>query len=263
MSSTKAGFDEGKFILFGDSITQFANENFNAGHPNTHFFFQSSLQKDYVRKLDIINRGFSGYNSNHARVILPHILESDPNIKLMTVFFGTNDAVQTIQYVPLDKYTENVSSMIDEIKKKNIKPILIGPGLHQSFSFVAEKLNLTEVPEDNGNNITNKEYSELAKMVAEKHGIPFIDLWQGLRIAGGWSEDQLLKQDTDLGEFLLDNVHLNCNGYKVLYDLLMDSIRKNYPELSPEEMDFRCQYWRSIDPNNIEGTIFQSYHTPP
>ena len=30
-----------------------------------------------MRKLDVINRGYGGYNSNHGRVILPHVLEAE------------------------------------------------------------------------------------------------------------------------------------------------------------------------------------------
>lgn len=75
--STIAIMEYGKFVLFGDSITQFSC---------TQYGFHPALQNVYIRKLDVINRGFSGYNSEHARQILPKILESETNIKLMTIF---------------------------------------------------------------------------------------------------------------------------------------------------------------------------------
>lgn len=118
--STIAIMEYGKFVLFGDSITQFSC---------TQYGFHPALQNVYIRKLDVINRGFSGYNSEHARQILPKILESETNIKLMTIFFGTNDAydyINEIQTVELDRYKDNLSVMVQMVLDKNIKPIIIG-----------------------------------------------------------------------------------------------------------------------------------------
>ena len=53
-----------QFILFGDSITQQAFSEHGAP-------FGAALTDAYIRKLDIVNRGFSGYNSSHAFDILP------------------------------------------------------------------------------------------------------------------------------------------------------------------------------------------------
>lgn len=49
-----------QFILFGDSITQgsYAQER--------GFAFGAELTNRYVRRLDVINRGFSGYNTAQA-----------------------------------------------------------------------------------------------------------------------------------------------------------------------------------------------------
>jgi len=47
------------FMLFGDSITQ------GAWEPDMNGFGQR-LSHIYARKLDVLNRGFSGYNTDWA-----------------------------------------------------------------------------------------------------------------------------------------------------------------------------------------------------
>ena len=71
-----------QLVLFGDSITQ-----------GCHSTLVPKLSEAYSRRLDVINRGFSGYNTLHAVPILPLIFQDrpgqhQPRVALMTVFFG-------------------------------------------------------------------------------------------------------------------------------------------------------------------------------
>jgi len=77
-----------QFFLFGDSITQ---DSFS---QQRGFGFSAALQADYIRRLDVVNRGFSGYNTRQALSVLPKIVPSPDHAKIrfMTVFFGANDA---------------------------------------------------------------------------------------------------------------------------------------------------------------------------
>src|SRR5690242_17177642 len=74
-----------QFLLFGDSITQ------SDGDPSLGFSSYQSLQHgksplqyvkrqanlvDYCRRIDVVKRGFSGYNTVNALSILPRILPS-------------------------------------------------------------------------------------------------------------------------------------------------------------------------------------------
>lgn len=74
-----------QFLLFGDSITQ------SDGDPSLGFSCYQALQHgmstshdlmhladhaDYCRRVDIVKRGFSGYNTANALSILPKILLS-------------------------------------------------------------------------------------------------------------------------------------------------------------------------------------------
>jgi lysophospholipase L1-like esterase len=74
-----------KVILFGDSLTErsFAQGGWGA-----------LLADYYKKKLDVINRGFGGYNTRWAKYIVEDVLTdcSEKNTVLATLFFGANDA---------------------------------------------------------------------------------------------------------------------------------------------------------------------------
>lgn len=73
-----------QWVLFGDSITQRA---FSPGG------WAGLLADAYQRKVDVVNRGYSGYNTRWAVQLLPHLFpEGAPPPQLATVFFGANDA---------------------------------------------------------------------------------------------------------------------------------------------------------------------------
>lgn len=247
-----------KLILFGDSITQFSNSSSN------EFSLQAALQEWYIRKLDIINRGFSGYNSDHATIILPKILEaekaaSSDNIKIITIFFGTNDAVSGIQHVPLERYHLNICELINVSISYGVKPIVIGPALHDTkLTKITRKSQGKDFSADITNNAQNKKYSDSARQAAEKYHVPFIDLWELFRQAGGWKEDELMSASSiSIGkEFLVDGVHFSSKSYKILYNNIVDTVSKTYPELSPQNMPMNLAYWMDIDPENIHDTIF-------
>ena len=125
-------------VLFGDSITQ-QGFGWDGGTG-----WVSLLSSAYSRRADVLNRGYSGYNTRHgvdllSRVFGPQqfpIPESiDRNSKRMnddgnnqkdvlfvTIFFGANDAALQgeLQHVPLDEYGDNLSKMISYIRGNSL-----------------------------------------------------------------------------------------------------------------------------------------------
>lgn len=101
-----------KFILLGDSNTQFG---FSSDGK-----WASQLSDYLQRKCDVVCRGFSGYNTNHIRAILPQIMdEFEPaNVCGMTVMLGTNDSTlpeNKIQHCPIEQFGSNMRAIIDYI----------------------------------------------------------------------------------------------------------------------------------------------------
>lgn len=250
-----------KFILFGDSITQFSNQIIDG------FALQPELQNLYIRKLDIINRGFSGYNSEHARLILPKILESElneskDNVKLMTIFFGTNDGFidnNPIQPVELSRYKKNIAYLVELALANNVRPIVIGPSLHDPKTLAETSGGLIQTEVATCERYWH--YSQGAKSVCQRYNVPFIDLWDEFRRDGGWTKEQLFAVRKDspdlevgsLNTYLNDGIHLTAKGYKILLRAILESIRQNYPVYLPQNMPYKLAYWGDIDPTNLDS----------
>ena len=80
LKSKKAGYQ--KVVCFGDSITQ---------HGSNNFGWVSTLQNYYIRRMDVLNRGFSGYNTRWGLLMLSEmVIQEAP--KIVFIFFGANDA---------------------------------------------------------------------------------------------------------------------------------------------------------------------------
>jgi len=76
-------------LLIGDSITQFSFSVAEMG-------FGAQLLDYYEgRRVDVVNRGFSGYNSRWIRQIIREIATEGvvQNTLFLTVFLGANDSV--------------------------------------------------------------------------------------------------------------------------------------------------------------------------
>ncbi|KAK6461331.1 SGNH hydrolase-type esterase domain-containing protein [Scheffersomyces coipomensis] len=260
-----------KFILFGDSITQFSSD------VSEGFALQPQLQHLYVRKLDVINRGYSGYNSEQARLILPKILNAElnkekSNVKLITIFFGTNDSVQfddefnDIQAVPIDRYKDNLDFLINLSLEANIKPIIIGTGLHDSKlakEFFESGGRI--MSKDPLSNSRNHEYSKAAEEIANKNKVAFVNLFEDFAKYGNLSIEKLYnsysytpdKEYTSAKEFVKDGLHFTPIGYKVLYESVVKAINNTYPELNADALPLSLSDWKDLDPKNLESTIFR------
>ena len=111
-------------VLFGDSITQ---QGFGM---DGNIGWASLLSSDYSRRADVLNRGFSGYNTRMGLDLLPSILSpaiatttknnngGGSGILFATVFFGANDASLPgeRQHVPVEEYGRNLEKIISHIR---------------------------------------------------------------------------------------------------------------------------------------------------
>jgi len=89
-------------IAVGDSLTQ---QGFSGAGG-----WLAGLANDYTRRMDWLNRGYSGWNSRWVLLILDRVVSrpTAAGASLVTVFLGANDAVlpSERQHVPLDEYVE-------------------------------------------------------------------------------------------------------------------------------------------------------------
>lgn len=232
-----------QFLLFGDSITEFSC------NQSMGFAFHPALQDSYIRRLDVINRGFSGYTSANALQVLPSFFPTPrtSKVRLMTIFFGANDACLPgkFQHVPLGEYKKNLEKLIEHpaVKEQNPRVIIITPppvNEHQFFDM--------DDPSRRASN--TKLYAEAAREVAGSLGVPVADIWTRFMEAAGWQEGQPLLGSRDvpksekLQSFLTDGLHLTPDGYRIVYEEVMKVIRANWPDQTPEQLSRVFPGWQ-------------------
>ncbi|KAK6198482.1 SGNH hydrolase-type esterase domain-containing protein [Scheffersomyces amazonensis] len=258
-----------KFILFGDSVTQMSNDQ------EVGFGLHPALQNLYARKVDIINRGYNGYSSDHAKVILPKILEAElneskNNVKLITIFFGTNDVSQSddklaeVQAVPLDRYKENLDYMIKLSLKSNIKPIVITPGFHDAkLARELYKLYNRKVTVDNTDNLRQQLYAAAAVEVAKRNNVAYVNVFEEFLKDSKFPLDKLHASHSDtpdedyisVHEYIRDGIHFTAKAYKILFAAVVKAINENYPELNAESLPQQFTDWIDLDPKNVNSVL--------
>ncbi|ODQ81944.1 hypothetical protein BABINDRAFT_33431 [Babjeviella inositovora NRRL Y-12698] len=243
---TRPLLDFNKVIIFGDSITQFAYNSFPTFDTNdVHFAYGSGMTNAYTRKMDVVQRGYGGYNSEHARALIDHILPDAPESEytrpvLITVFFGTNDAaVSGPQHVDIDRYLENMAYIVDRATSKGIKVVLIGPGWHNQDRWYAIR------PDGKAEGIyrtteVNKQYSEALGALAKEKNVGFADLWQE------FDAYEKANGEGSFSDLLTDGIHFTGKGYLLMFDEVMKVIRETYPELYPDNIPLRLPDWKDV-----------------
>ena len=241
-------------LLFGDSITQYSFGEI----PNTNYGWGSLLSSAYQRRADILNRGFSGYNTRHAIDLVPKIFDdnregNDNKFLFCTVFFGANDSALPgqRQYVPLEEYGSNLEKIITSIREgctgttdekgatdvngdRSTASSFSSPTSSSSFPIIvitpppvdadAWKEWLGLYDEYDRNNDNTRQYGLAAKKVAKQMNCPTLDTWE---LLGGDREDY--------GKHLVDGLHLNESGERLVFDGLLNLIKTEYPHLAPQE----------------------------
>jgi lysophospholipase L1-like esterase len=218
-----------KFILFGDSNTQYAFGD--QGH------WASDLAHYLQRKCDVLNRGFSGYNTNHVRIILPKIMsEFEPeSVCGMTLMFGANDSTSSenkIQHVPLDKYRDNLAFIIDYLLDwgvKREKLIVISPPRIFDNKWI----------EHNGPQSTHfdrlvKDYAQACVEIATEKKLNHINMYKLILDEFGDNYEQLF----------CDGLHLSSKGGDLLFKNLLPIVKTNIEC----DLKFHFPYWKDLKP---------------
>ena len=163
----------------------------------------------FQRKCDVINRGFSGYNTDHIKIILPKLLsEFKPeSVCGFVILLGTNDSTEAtnlIQHVPLQRYSKNMKDILSYLTNWGIpkdKIIVISPG----------RINDAKWAEVRGTEISHHDhlvvdYARETIKVAKENGVFFYDFYTAMEEYG-----------PDFHEFLHDGLHLSQKGGELLF----------------------------------------------
>lgn len=216
-----------KIILFGDSITQYG---FTAANSSPGWV--GLLSNAYTRRADVFNRGFSGYNTRHAVDLLPTVFDDTMNNALfVTVFFGANDASlpgdrEHNQHVPIDEYETNLRTIVATVgnKLKQTPIVLISPPPLDEKAW--ENYCRGEFGDlSPRSNEQSKLYGERVKLVAKELSCSLVDAFS---LLGGNGDVSAYEKSLE------DGLHLSAMGNKLLFDGLMDVIKRDLPDLLPK-----------------------------
>ncbi|KAG0197275.1 hypothetical protein BGX28_009234 [Mortierella sp. GBA30] len=267
------------FLLLGDSITQ---HSFNVKEQG----FGAQLAHLYQRRLDIINRGFSGYTTEQAIHLLPQFLPrsqhqsqngshqkeesqspSTSNIQFLTIFYGANDAclAPSPQHVDLARYEENIRTLIDMVHSPDsstyspeTKVIVICPPPINEDRWALRRKD-QGMKMDRDKDVTRryaeaclrigKEYrSRNRQQQAQQCQVDVIDTW-------GIMMEQVRTGKHTLDGYLKDGLHLASEGNNVIFEEIMKVIKSRYPEWDPSTMPMHAPWWGHLDRNSPEDDL--------
>jgi len=236
-----------RVVCFGDSLTQRGCEGW-LGH----------LAHAYQAKCDVINRGFSGYNTVWASALLPVVYPPPstqlPAPMLTTIFFGANDAVRPespnpVQHVSVESYREHLRGIIQHARTvgqaKHI--IVIGPPPVDGPRWL-EHSNRQFMRKDTFENRElghTRLYSEAACAVASEEGVLFLELFESMQLAFD-----------DWRSAFSDGLHFADLGNAYLGKRLLTLIRSQLPEISPKSLSLWQPDWQTqaaVDAKLSEG----------
>ncbi|GBG86000.1 hypothetical protein CBR_g40813 [Chara braunii] len=253
MSKRIISFPRPKIILFGDSLTEWAFQRTGWG---------ALLADRYARKADVVNRGYSGYNTCWALHLLdklfpkkdtsspPPPLGPPQPREMVTVFFGANDAVvengaAAKHHVPLEEYRQNLSTIVQHLQKvsKSTFVVLIAPPPVDSVAHLnhCRRELGTDLDDCGRSNESVGLYAEACVQVGREMGVPVIDLWKMMQEGGG-----------DWKRYLCDGLHFSEEGNAFVFDALMRVVeehgRSGEESLVAEEMPMDYPSFEDIDP---------------
>jgi lysophospholipase L1-like esterase len=219
-----------RILFFGDSITQHGFNPDNEGWINSFNYW-------WTRRVDVMNRGFSGYNSKWGLTIVREVVVQE-RPDLVFVFFGANDACDGLQQVPLKDFQSNTEKIVNIIRNqlgRNVKIILITPP--PIWEPELEEMNKMKgkTPLIDRTNEKTLLYVRAVIKAGQKLNVPVVDLWKACE---GATDNR--------GEYLRDGLHLGPKGNNRLFEAAKDVIRNNLPEFIPEVMEMQMYDWSKV-----------------
>lgn len=246
-------------ILFGDSITEFAfGEGGQVG-------WAGLLSSVYTRRADVLSRGFSGYNTRHALGVMPSIFgggvdegtekNDDTDVAsslapslFCTVFFGANDASLPTarQHLSIEEYDRNMRQIVTKLRestksymKQNssssqvqVPIILFTPPPVSSKAWDHYCTVTSPRPLSPRSNDKSREYGMKVKEIGKEMNCAVVDTFS---LLGGYIDDDHNISEEHYNQYLTDGLHLNGEGNRIVFDGLMDVLKKHHPDLLPME----------------------------
>ncbi|KAF8059122.1 GDSL esterase/lipase [Scenedesmus sp. PABB004] len=230
-------------LLFGDSLTERSLD------PDGGW--GAALAHRYARKLDVVNRGFGGYNSRWGLHLLREVLDQaaagGQRVALMTIWFGANDAAlpgrsAERQHVPADEYAANLAAMVAMARRAGVQRILVitPPPVDDEARVRHQQQRMgitTPVPPDRTLE-ASRVYADAAvsALSAGADAVPVLDLHTALQVVPDWR-----------ATLLDDGLHFTPAGSRAVWAALAGTLEARWPELSLPRVPNHMPWWDAWD----------------
>lgn len=198
-----------RVIFFGDSITQQGVE------PGGYVRRIDSLCKLENRsaEFDFIGSGIGGNKVYDLYLRLDDdVLAKNPDI--VVIYIGVNDVWHKASYgtgTDPDKFEKFYNAILKKLKERNIRVILCTPAV------IGERTDFSNQQDGDMNR-----YSGIVRGIAEKNGLPLVDLRQKFLDYN----KQYNTENKESGILTRDRVHLNDKGNELVAEEMWKAIGK-------------------------------------
>ncbi|RMY48672.1 hypothetical protein D0863_15336 [Hortaea werneckii] len=191
-----------QIILFGDNLTEQSFTQHQPPSPTT-FAWGAALSALYARRLDIINRGLSGYNSTQALRALPLCLPepTQTSLRLLTIAFGTNDARIPNSPGGPDQ-SVSVPEFVRNLRDMGSHPAVRAHADTVKFVFITpppvDERRLARADAEKYGSLVMEgklrrradrtaEYAKAVRKLGLELGVPVCDVWSAMMVRAGFS----------------------------------------------------------------------------
>ncbi|KAJ1569695.1 hypothetical protein HK405_007249 [Cladochytrium tenue] len=268
-----------QIILFGDSITE---ESFDIGIDG----FGAILSNAYARRLDVVNRGYSGFTTEWCKHFLTAVLNTtvpaplDPaihnpaHVALVVIFLGANDASLASHFphqsISLELYAANLAGMVRDARRAAPRANVLlvttppvdperspGRSIERARAFRDAAIRVAAAALDIGG-------TDAAAAAVSKHG-PHVAAshfpsppW--LRVLDTWTvilgSPDAEWDKVKVGHALRDGLHFSRSGNRGLAAAILAEIRGAWPALAPERISYRIPPGHYLDIDGLPDSAF-------
>jgi len=246
-------------MCFGDSITQY-------GHLVADGGWVARLADAYARRADVVNRGFSGYNTRYARQMLPAIFPAGASrFAISTIFFGANDAtdaaVSPCQAVPVAEYEENVVAVAEAAAAASDLVVVFSPPPVDSARWPdrcnAAVQSFTAATARAVAAVSAKALAATEDGAAAAGAVVHVNLWQlfteaAPAVPAASAVDDASDADAWM-RLLNDGLHLSAEGNALVAQALLAAVATHAPHLAPDALPWDFPYWKDVDNSSVDA----------
>jgi lysophospholipase L1-like esterase len=259
-----SGGGRAQIVLLGDSITQMSFSS-----PSG---FGAHLANVYQRRADVLNRGFSGYNTNWILELLrtdeghmdvfgvppppsgndssaqnnDEATMTNPAVRMTIIFFGANDSscskLNARHHVPIDQFKANLKEIAAVAQKACPRTKLLfmaTPPIHHAarLKFQIDRYGPEKATGELERTLElSGKYATAACEVAKSLSAPCYNIWADMQSSA---------PDPEWHGFLSDGLHLSPEGNAFVREGLEKIIREEFSDMSVNPCSVTGMYGNS------------------